>query len=99
VKWALRHNANSERVDTVPIKDHHVRGFESFPDDPDLGTFDPADRKFVAVANAHLHKPPIVQAVDSKWLKWDTALKRHGIAVEFICLDDIKGFHANKSKP
>src|SRR5882757_2890433 len=36
VKWALRHNANSERVDTVPIKDHDVRGFESFPDDPDL---------------------------------------------------------------
>ena len=97
VKWALRHNANSERVDTVPIKEHNTRGFESFPDAPDLETFDPADRKFIAVANAHRHKPPIVQAADSKWLDWATALKRHGITVEFICEDDIKRFR--KSRP
>lgn len=99
VKWALRNNANSRRVDQVPLREHAIRGFDSFPDDAALVTFDPTDRKFVAVACAHPHKPPILQAADSKWLDWAEPLKRCGIAVEFICQDDIARFYANKSAP
>jgi hypothetical protein len=95
VRWALQNNANASRVDRVPIQEHAVRKFDSFPDDADLTNFDRADRKFVAVACAHPQKPPILQATDSKWLDWEVPLKRCGITVEFICPDDIARFHAH----
>jgi hypothetical protein len=96
VKWALQNNANASRVDQVPLQEHAIRGFDSFPDDADLAEFDPPDRKFVAVACAHPNNPPILQAADSKWLNWAEPLKRCGISVEFICVDDITRFYANK---
>jgi len=62
-------------------------GYKEFPDHPGLTGFDPSDRKFVAVANAHPAKPPIYQATDSKWLGWKKALAEAGITVEFLCKD------------
>lgn len=99
VKWALQNNANTTRVDCVALDDHAVRGFVNFPGDPDLANFDPPDRMFVAVAHAHPEKPPILQAADSKWLKWADALNRHGVTVDFLCPDDIERFNANKTGP
>ena len=96
VKWALNHRCNAKYVELVPILKHDERGFESFPDDPELANFDAPDRKFVAVSAAHPKKPPISQAADSKWLDWAPALKRHGIEVDFLCSTDIKKFHKKK---
>lgn len=67
--------------------------FEEFPDDPALNDFDPADRKFIAVACAHLEKPPILQAVDSKWLDFRDAFRQNGVTVTFICEEDIQRLH------
>lgn len=97
VRWALQNNANVARVDCVALKEHDARGFGSFPDDPALANFDPPDRKFVAVACAHGAAPPILQAADSKWLGWAAALKTNGVTVDFLCLNDIRTFQANKS--
>lgn len=99
VKWALQNNANQDRVHLVKLEHHAERGFASFPDEPDLTSFDRPDRKFIAVAGAHPNKPPILQAADSKWLGWADALMRHGIRVEFLCPDDIARFQSNKSRP
>ena len=96
LKWLLRNNANPARCDQVALVEHAERGFESFPDDTRLAAFDPPDRKFVAVAAAHTAKPPIAQAADSKWLDWEPALRDHGIAVNFICLNDIQKFDDSK---
>lgn len=96
VKWALNNRCNTKVVDQVALTDNNKRGFESFPDDPDLITFDAPDRKFVAVAGAHPNKPPILQAADSKWLDWAATLHRHGIEVDFLCSVDIRQFHKNK---
>ena len=96
VRWALQNNANAARVECIPVVEHPTRGFDSFPDDTHLATFDPPDRKFVAVACAHPDTPPILQAADSKWLAWDTALTTHGVRVDFLCPDDIARFQANK---
>ena len=63
--------------------------FLEFPSDPALANFDPADRKFIAVAVAHSDNPPILQAVDSEWLKYRDYLKQNGVTVEFICENDI----------
>lgn len=97
VKWALNNRCNSKHVDQVTLLEHDERGFESFPDDPELKNFDTPDRKFVAASGAHPDKPTIAQAADSKWLDWAPALKRHGIEVEFLCQTDIQRFYKRKS--
>lgn len=96
VKWALNNRCNAKKVDQVPLLEHPERGFESFPDDADLVSFDSPDRKFVSVSGAHPDKPSIAQAADSKWLDWAPALHRHGIEVNFLCQADIQRFHENK---
>lgn len=96
IKWALNNRCNEKRIDQVTLLEDDKRGFESFPDDPDLKNFDAPDRKFVAVSGAHPDKPPIAQAADSKWLDWAPALQRHGIKVDFLCKTDIQQFHENK---
>jgi hypothetical protein len=55
-----------------------------FPSHKGLVKFDRNDRKFVAVSNAHSKKPPILQATDSKWIAWESALKEVGIRVFFL---------------
>lgn len=97
VKWALQNNANTSRVDCVALEHHPTRCFVTFPDERDLDRFDAPDRKFVAVAAAHPERPSILQAADSKWLMWEAALLRHGVTVDFLCLDDIKRFHTKKT--
>ena len=84
-----------ERCDLVPITpiDGSENEFEEFPDDPALDGFDPDDRKFIAVACAHLERPPILQAVDSQWLDFRNAFRQNGVTVEFICEDDIQRLH------
>lgn len=96
IKWVLQNKANPAKCDQVPLKAHPKRGFESFPEDPALENFDQNDRKFVAVATAHPGHPPILQATDSKWPNWLSALKRHGAEVVFVCEEDIQKFHKKK---
>lgn len=67
--------------------------YDEFPDHVGLADFDLSDRKFVAVANAHPRKPPILQATDSKWWGWDDALSEVGITVRFVCPDYIEAKH------
>jgi hypothetical protein len=98
LKWLLRNNANPTRCDQVPLVEHPTRGFESFPDDAGLADFDPPDRKFVAVAAAHDDKPAISQAADSKWLRWEPALRDNGITVDFLCPEDIRFFEEKKKR-
>lgn len=98
VKWLLRNNANPLRCDQVKLMDHAERGYESFPQDDRLDAFDPADRKFVAVAHAHADKPPILQATDSKWIDWASALSDQGVGVEFLCPTDIRTFDDRKKR-
>ena len=86
-------SANKDQwCDLVPITpvDGSENEFEEFPDDPALEGFDPADRKFIAVACAHPEKPPILQAVDSQWLNFHDAFRRNSVTVEFICEEDIQ---------
>lgn len=98
VKWVLQNRTNPEKCDQVEIKKHHDRGYDSFPEDEQLESFDPDDRMFVAVACAHPEHPPILEAADSKWLDWAEALNRHGVEVTFVCEEDIRRFQQRKSK-
>ena len=97
VQWALRHQCRLDRVHQVAITESAPDRYAEFPDDPALeSNFDPADRKFAAVAHAHSGNPTIWQAADCKWLDWWPALKACGVEVEFLCGPDVCRFYARK---
>lgn len=83
-KWVHDHQWNSQKIERISIS-KNGNNYDQFPAHTGLKTFDNADRKFVAVANAHPNKPPILQATDSKWWGWKDALAEGGITVHFLC--------------
>jgi hypothetical protein len=71
-RWVFNNRYNNRRCEQVrltPIADP-LREFEEFPDEAALLSFDPSDRKFVAVALASQHSPSVLNAVDSDWWDW-----------------------------
>ncbi len=97
LKWLLQNQANPAHVERVHITETAPDHFEEFPDPALESAFDPPDRKFVAVANAHPDKPPIWQATDSRWLDWWPTLAGYGLRVEFLCREDVLRFYKAKS--
>ncbi len=96
LKWLLQNQSNPARVHQVTINETAVDHFVEFPDHILQSQFDAPDRKFPAVANVHVDKPPVMQAADSKWLNWWPALQAAGISVDFVCPADICGFYSSK---
>ncbi len=90
-RWKLH---DSDRVTITKDRD----SYEQFPSHEGLNDFDPSDRKFVTVSNAHPEKPPILQATDSKWWGWKDALSEVDIFVHFLCPEYIKTKYAEKMK-
>lgn len=88
-RWSL---PDSDRVVITKRGD----SYDEFPVHDDLISFDRSDKKFVAVANAHPQKPPILQATDSKWWGWQVALREVGITVHFVCPDYAQAKYAEK---
>jgi len=83
--------------DRVVINQDGV-SYREFPDHDGLSNFDRSDRKFVAVANAHPEKPPILQATDSKWWGWKEPLEEVGITVTFLCPEYARVTYEKKMK-
>lgn len=90
--WILRTGAAMCESVPITLVDGLEIEFDEFPNDPALKRFDEDDRKFIAVARAHPDKPPILQAVDSKWLKFRDALHQNGVRVEDLCPEDVQRF-------
>lgn len=95
LKWVLTNRCNSNRCVLVHVTPGAAGdSFVEFPDDPDLRTFDPSDRKFVAVAISCERLtgaiPQIQVAVDPGWWNFREALNRNGVDVHFLCPDDIR---------
>jgi len=95
IKWVNDNRWNPTKVDQVSITKIDST-YAEFPQHPDLELFDNSDRKFVAVANAHPQKPPILQATDSKWWGWSPALHQVGITVNLICSSYIESKYEKK---
>ncbi|RJR40670.1 MAG: hypothetical protein C4576_20015 [Desulfobacteraceae bacterium] len=95
MKWVHDHRWKLPDVDRVRIT-RNGDSYNEFPNHAGLIQFDNSDRKFVAVANAHPNKPPILQATDSKWWGWKDALAEVGITVHFLCPDYVKTKYAEK---
>jgi hypothetical protein len=87
IYWLLQNQGNPERCEQVHLTAvaDPMREFDQFPSDPRLAKFDPADRKWVAVARASRHHPAILNAVDSDWREHAVALAENGVRVECLC--------------
>lgn len=98
LKWVLTNRANVQLCDLVPLTalPEDPSDFAEFPSAGDLRTFDRADRKFVAVANAHAQKPPILQGLDSKWWGLKDALASADIRVQFLCVAEVEATYERK---
>lgn len=95
MKWVHDNRWGFPEEDRVTIM-KNGESYDEFPDHDGLIKFDKSDRKFVAVANAHPEKPPILQATDSKWWGWKEALAEVGITVTFLCPEYAKKKYAKK---
>jgi hypothetical protein len=74
----------------VSITPREDRGYEEFPDTPDLAKFDRSDRKFVATALTCTPSATIYNAVDSDWSHSALALAAVGVTVAELCPDCLK---------
>ena len=88
--WLWRNHANPEYCRKVAVKPREDRGFEEFPEDPNLSSFDQDDRKFVAVALASETGPDVLNASDADWWHYRQALRQHGVEIVFLCPDLMK---------
>ncbi len=95
MKWVFDNRWNLPDSDRVTITRNNG-SYNQFPTHPDLCNFDGSDRKFIAVANAHPEKPPILQATDSKWWGWKDALANAEVTVLFLCPPYIKTKYEKK---
>lgn len=88
-KWLWENQANPKRCRQVGITPlgNSETDFAEFPTDPELATFDAADRKFVAVALASGLSPTILNASDTDWWIHRQQLIRNGLTIEFLCPD------------
>lgn len=96
VKWVHDNRWGWPEKNRVVINPDGNDSYREFPVHAGLKTFDPSDRKFIAVANAHGEKPVILQATDSKWWGWKDALADAGVAVEFLCPQYVKTHYEKK---
>jgi hypothetical protein len=87
LKWVWDHQANPDHCERVHLtpREGLPDEYEEFPDDPDLAGFDRSDRKFVAVARGSVHSPEVLNATDTDWWHFRTALTSHGVPVKFLC--------------
>ena len=95
MKWVHDNQCQREKVEQISITQSNS-SYEEFPEHDGLVNFDKKDRKFIAVANAHSDKPPIMQATDSKWWGWNVALGDVGITVRFLCSDYVEEKYSKK---
>ena len=85
IQWLWENQTNDRHCRTVPVTLQEDRGFEEFPDDPSLTSFDRDDRKFVAVTLASGSSPQVLNASDTDWWHYRETLRKHGVAVVFLC--------------
>jgi hypothetical protein len=93
MKWLYQYLAKmsaEDLQDLIKLEKDSQGAYLDFPKDPRLGKFDPADRKYIALANAHKGHPEIIQGTDCKWWGFRDILLENGIRVTFLCEEYVK---------
>lgn len=95
-RWLWDNQANERHCRAIAVTPNDDLGFEEFPDDPRLGSFDVDDRKFVAVAVASTTDPEVLNASDTDWWHYLVPLNDHGVSVTFLC-PELMGAQASRA--
>lgn len=97
-KWVLTNEWCGQRITRVPITSRNgdPEDFEELPEPSGGVSYDPSDRKFLAVAAAHAEHPPVLQSFDSKWWGWQAALAEAGVTIHFLCPEEIAAKYREK---
>jgi hypothetical protein len=100
MRWVNDHRFDDTRCTRAPITptDGTNTDFAELAAYPDLSSFDPSDKKFLATALAQGDSPPILVACDTDYWNARERLKANGITIEFLCRDDIERTAARKQK-
>ncbi len=83
--WLYQHLSQIHNNDYINLEKDEHNNYVMFPNVSALSSFDPSDRKFIALANAHPEHPAIVQGTDGKWWGFKDVLEGLGIHIEFLC--------------
>jgi hypothetical protein len=89
-RWLLTNWANPDRVRFVHVAPHPDRGYDAFPDDAALASFDPADRVFAAAALVAGVTVEMWCALDTDWWNHRVALRANAVNVVFLCPDAVE---------
>ena len=84
-KHLVESGYNAKRVRQLHLPKTASGEYEHFPADPDLRTFDQADRIYVALVKASSDGALIVNSVDSDYKQHVDALRRNNVMVEELC--------------
>ena len=84
LKWLYSYIAKIDMSNFLMLEKDDNKEFVSFPINEDTKNFDPSDRKFVALANIHPEKPPIIEGTDAKWWGYKEAFLKYGIKIHFL---------------
>jgi hypothetical protein len=83
-----------DMVKVVKSGDSYVE----FPQNKELQNFDPSDRIFIAIANKHKDRPPVLQGTDSKWWGYREIFEAIGIKIIFLCPEYVERIYNRKQK-
>lgn len=96
MRWLYSYIANMPVEDLINLTKNGDNTYEEYPADERLSNFDPPDKKFIALSNAHPCKPHIIQGTDCKWYGFKNIFAEHGIIIDFLCEDYIKDAYKKK---
>lgn len=93
--WVRDNRYSFPEENLVPVSkigDSYVE----FPHNDELKKFDVSDKVFIAVANKHEDKPPVLQGTDCKWWGYKEILERIGIKIIFLCPEYVEKIYLRK---
>ena len=95
-RWLYSYYGKIQPEDLIKLEKNNDGQYIDFPYDEHTKNFDESDKKFIALANAHYEKPPIIEAADGKWLGYEEAFAKYGISIEFLDRDYAKRMYEQK---
>lgn len=95
-RWLYEYYPTILPQDHIKMTRNAEGQYITYPYDEETKSFDENDKKFVALANAHPEKPPIIEGTDGKWLGYEAAFAKYGIHIEFLDRDYARKMYEQK---
>lgn len=95
-RWLYQYIGKMDLSNNLKLEKNEEGEYMGFPLDEDTKGFDPNDRKYIALANLHPQKPPIVEGTDGKWFGYVSAFRKYGIKIVFLDEEYVQKMYKKK---